>query len=1001
LEVNGELAEKPAVCSACGRTIAPAASGPRSAPCGRRSYAFITAAVIAALGVGVVPLAFWLHFKDSHRAQGQPSPGTAPNGAESTQEAANSKAELERLAVYLPDNPNLILRVQVDAIRSSKAVQEVFQAVPGMKKQWDREWRLLGDTAALNPSDIASLYLVREFRSEPFRIILFKGPVSRENLLSQLPKEEYREVQVNDFILHEGTAVSEHGTFQEAIAPSSRPRFDGSGAAFCLVEPNLLVSGQARELETILARKRSSLFSEDLREAIRLTDFAQPVIVLGSFKELRDKQGPWQQDPILKVLVDSGAHLAGQLALEEEVAVNLTMVCQDGRAAQEIRKLAEGGLVMLKHDKTTPREAQEVLDCIELKSDGPRLTGSLKISFAQIAKFVARQEQEAEEPAYYGRPLSKMIEDLKNESADRRKSTAGDLGRFGPEAAPAVPALALLLNDPVRDVRVQAVQALGRIGPEARDGLKGLIAATNDTDKDVRKYAIQSLGKIGAQDPGVVPALVRSLRDPDRDVRSNAVNALELIGPEASTAVPALIDLLQETESEPAYGVPQALGAIGPGAQTAVPALVKAALNSPDSDISRRSGEALARIGTEALPALIEALENADAGVRARAAAALGHHGEAAQAAVAALARALSDNDPKVQAAAAIALGNLGLAGREALPQLIQALDRDLPEVVHTLARFGPGAKPAVPGLVRRLPQGAPIDQGWVIDALAAIGPEARAAVPALQARKSAGYNSVKLVRAIWKIDGNADLAVTELVEMAKHLKNYQSEKHDVVRLLGEIGPQAARAVPFLVEILRSQEPLSDSLKEDAYEALGQIGPGAKEAVPVLLEALADTKAFGRTSSRVARALGKIGPEARAAIPQLTRLADRGDYDTRPAAALALAQMGPEARMAVPVLERNARDRHMRIAVAYALWKLDDQVDRPVKVAVAVLRHSEELQDRRLLAVSLVKEMGARAKPAVDALVIAANDRDPVLRQAAVEALNQIDPQALSRVRTR
>jgi hypothetical protein len=45
--------------------------------------------------------------------------------------------------------------------------------------------------------------------------------------------------------------------------------------------------------------------------------------------------------------------------------------------------------------------------------------------------------------------------------------------------------------------------------------------------------------------------------------------------------------------------------------------------------------------------------------------------------------------------------------------------------------------------------------------------------------------------------------------------------------------------------------------------------------------------------------------------------------------------------------------------------------------------------------------MGPRAKPAVEALLLACSDRDPELRQAAEEALRRVDPQAAARVGNR
>jgi HEAT repeat protein len=49
------------------------------------------------------------------------------------------------------------------------------------------------------------------------------------------------------------------------------------------------------------------------------------------------------------------------------------------------------------------------------------------------------------------------------------------LGRMGEDAAPAVPALTALLDDPDLGVRKAAARTLGQIGPEAKDAVPALM----------------------------------------------------------------------------------------------------------------------------------------------------------------------------------------------------------------------------------------------------------------------------------------------------------------------------------------------------------------------------------------------------------------------------------------------------------------------------------------------------------------------------------------------
>jgi HEAT repeat protein len=90
--------------------------------------------------------------------------------------------------------------------------------------------------------------------------------------------------------------------------------------------------------------------------------------------------------------------------------------------------------------------------------------------------------------------------------------------------------------------------------------------------------------------------------------------------------------------------------------------------------LQETAATALARIGPEAIPALVQALRDADPQVRSQAALALARMGPDASPAVPALMEALSDRDENVRRCAARALGQVGPSARAAIPALITAL---------------------------------------------------------------------------------------------------------------------------------------------------------------------------------------------------------------------------------------------------------------------------------------------------------------------------------------
>ena len=91
------------------------------------------------------------------------------------------------------------------------------------------------------------------------------------------------------------------------------------------------------------------------------------------------------------------------------------------------------------------------------------------------------------------------------------------------------------------------------------------------------------------------------------------------------------------------------------------------------------------------------------------------------------------------------------------------------------------------------------------------------------------------------------------------------------IERLGSLGPEAAPAVPALLEELRLARKHSTFGSRGVVRSLGQIGPGAAEAVPALREMIVSLPQRGYNDEWVvvARALGRIGPAAEEALPEL------------------------------------------------------------------------------------------------------------------------------------
>ena len=210
--------------------------------------------------------------------------------------------------------------------------------------------------------------------------------------------------------------------------------------------------------------------------------------------------------------------------------------------------------------------------------------------------------------------VPRLLQELKSDNEDVRRSAAHDLQLIGPDAKEAVPALINALQDDHATVRAAAAAALQLIGPDAKEAVPALIVGLQDDNHYVREAAALALSGIGPDAKAAVPALINALQDDHHYVRAAAVGALRYIGPDAKAAVPALIDALQDEVANYRGAAATALGSIGADAEKTVPALINA-LQDDSAGVRRSAASSIVSIAKrlqddralDAIPALVEA----------------------------------------------------------------------------------------------------------------------------------------------------------------------------------------------------------------------------------------------------------------------------------------------------------------------------------------------------------------------------------------------------------
>ncbi|MCZ6591904.1 MAG: HEAT repeat domain-containing protein, partial [Alphaproteobacteria bacterium] len=544
----------------------------------------------------------------------------------------------------------------------------------------------------------------------------------------------------------------------------------------------------------------------------------------------------------------------------------------------------------------------------------------------------------------------------------------------------ATPKLAVLLSDPERRVRRAALKALGRIGPEARAALPAILATTRDQSAYVRQAAVLTLGDLDQLNENVLASLRRALRDEDWRVRLNAVKSLAILDAAATAefAVPVLVAVLERETGADQRGKNQFQKQIeqhrdirlrsdaisytqwfGADAAAAVPPLT-AILRTDDFFQVGRAANVLTSIGSparSAIPNLLSvALEKPRdrsfiigssyfgkpeyaQGEAARALVDLAKNGAAI---VDLLVPRLRSSDPTIRGNAANLISRIGISHAAAIPILIDmaANDADFTvriDAVDALGAMGADALDSVPLLIAiledsRIAQPVGIRRyikSSAAVALGKIGPEAEAAIPALSAQLKDNRSRHLAARAILQI-GNPEESFPLLLQM--HANDDERVRANAIAAIGSIGTRAAPAVPDLIKLL--QDP-SEIVRTSAVRSLGRMGPVAAPAIPPLLAL--EAVATDDMRSTILQALGLIGVRSPEVMAMVLTVLNEEKGNSAAAAAGALAKLGPTAN-AIPGLIRLLEGASSSGSAAKALGLLGPLAEDAVPALIASLR---------------------------------------------------------------
>src|SRR5262245_33046505 len=217
----------------------------------------------------------------------------------------------------------------------------------------------------------------------------------------------------------------------------------------------------------------------------------------------------------------------------------------------------------------------------------------------------------------------------------------------------------------------------------------------------------------------------------------------------------------------------------------------------------------------------------------------------------------------------------------------------------------------------------------------------------------------------------DTDKRVRELAQLVVDKAADPAERRMAALELAGLGEKARLAIPALVRALRDPD---GPVQSSAATALGLVGKGDRRAITGLVRALGDPDRLVRYEATMS----------------LTFLAPAGPATAAALGAVLLDRLYDEYLSSVGFLAKG-------LLVPLVTGYVDVEGSGGWGDLYTLQALGDSVRGRRLWAAFKLAELGPAARPALPALRLAAEDGDPVVRRAAVEALKKVEGQGTQR----
>lgn len=506
----------------------------------------------------------------------------------------------------------------------------------------------------------------------------------------------------------------------------------------------------------------------------------------------------------------------------------------------------------------------------------------------------------------------------KGEDLLAQEEALENLGKLGPAARTALPALKKIADDDKSALRKKAVMTIFRIDPRADVSPAILLDGLKDASAQEKLQSAVLLARAAANSPTLISQVLDALPNLDPATRALLVGRLNGLSP---TVYPVLEKAFGHKHPQVRAASLAVAGKMSAEVAKSLPA-VQRLLKDPDLGVRFEAARIVwlfdARNNEKQLAGIFKEAAQ-DAEIRARVFAFLAVAQPPLRDA-ALFELALQNGPADFRLRAIIGLADLGKPSRDLLAPLLDLVRTDVKQramALHLLGRVCPkelkGALPDFIDLFQKQPDD--LVRVELYKLFVQCGADAVNPLMDLVKKDRSGdiFKMSTIHNALSRIGAPALDPVMKLLESEE-----PAQVKVALRILGGMGPVAKPAVPRVVRLLNDR-----ALGDEALTCLGGIGAGARTAAPDLARLVQGQQPRGRF--RVVEKLIEIFPAPDELMPVLRQVAaNSADLETRLKAAKALWTWEADPKTLIPVL-KEILSRQQRY-IPHEYWELLGQL---------------------------------------------------------------------------